>query len=177
MTPSPNPPIRVTRQGRVPLGFTLIELMVALIILAILVSLAVPSFRDASLSSRLAGYSNDLVASAQLARSEAIKRNDEVTMCPSSDGTTCDTTVGWEDGWIVLADSGVVQTYAALQPEFRVTQAGGTDSVVFPPTVAGVTPTSFKVCRADPVGKEERVVSISAVGGTRVVTTTDEACP
>ena len=52
-------------RGVVPRGFTLIELMVAILVLGILLGVAVPSFREAALSSRLTGYANDLVASAQ----------------------------------------------------------------------------------------------------------------
>ncbi|MCU0963424.1 MAG: hypothetical protein MUF48_25310 [Pirellulaceae bacterium] len=48
--------------------------MVTITILGILLAWAVPSFKDASLSSRLTAFANDLVASAQIARSEAIKR-------------------------------------------------------------------------------------------------------
>ena len=89
-------------------GFTLIEMMTAILILAILVGLAVPSFNNASLSGKLTGFANDLLASSQLARSEAIKRNVAVTMCASSDGSTCDDPEGWETGWIVVADPGVL---------------------------------------------------------------------
>ena len=44
---------------------------------------------------------NDLLASVQLARSEAIKRNVAVTLCASADGTTCAGGGGWEQGWVV----------------------------------------------------------------------------
>jgi prepilin-type N-terminal cleavage/methylation domain-containing protein len=56
-------------------GFTLIELMIAIAVFAILLAIAVPSFRDASLAARLGSIANNMVASVQLARSEAIKRN------------------------------------------------------------------------------------------------------
>jgi type IV fimbrial biogenesis protein FimT len=68
-------------------GFTLVELMLAIAIFAILLAIAVPSFRDASLGSRLSSIANNMIASAQLARSEAIKRNAVITLCASSNGT------------------------------------------------------------------------------------------
>ena len=54
-------------------GVTLIELMIAIVIVAVLIGIGVPSFRNAALASRLSAVANNLLASAQLARSEAIK--------------------------------------------------------------------------------------------------------
>ena len=85
-------------------GFTLIELMVSIGILAILVAVAIPSFTSVMVNYRLTSIANTFVASAQLARSEAIKRNSRVTMCKSADGTTCAMTGGWEQGWILFQD-------------------------------------------------------------------------
>lgn len=158
-------------------GFTLIEMMTAIFILAILVGLAVPSFNNASLSGKLTGFANDLVASAQLARSEAIKRNVAVTMCASDDGATCDDPDGWEAGWIILGPSGVIERHPPLPPEFRVIQTGGVANIVFPATIAGTTTGTFTVCRAEPVGNQERVVAIGAAGNTRVTRTETGTCP
>ena len=163
--------------GRPDGGFTLIEMMTAIFILAILVSLTIPSFREATLSSRLSGFANDIVASSQLARSEAIKRNVTVTLCASSDGETCDDPDGWEAGWIVLADEGganeaVVQHRPALPQEFRMVQTGGVASVLFPPTVVADNEVTLTVCRAEPEGSQERVVTITAARNARVTTPT-----
>ena len=70
--------------------------------MAVLATLAVPSFRDASLGSRLAATANSLHGSIQIARSEAIKANAPVTLCASADGLTCATAGDWDQGWIVL---------------------------------------------------------------------------
>jgi type IV fimbrial biogenesis protein FimT len=165
------PPVR--RAG----GFTLVEMMTTILVLAILVGLAVPSFNNASLSGELTGLANELVASAQLARSEAIKRNASVTLCASEGGTACDDPEGWEAGWIILGPTGVIQRYAPLPAEFRVIQAGGVANIVFPATVAGTTTGTFTVCRAEPTGSQERVVTIGASGGTRVTRTETATCP
>ena len=148
-------------------GFTLIELMVAITILGILLAWAVPSFKDASLSSRLTAFANDLVASAQIARSEAIKRNAPVTLCRSTNGTTCAGSGGWEDGWIVLSGTTVLQRHAALPSDFRIAQ-GTFGALTFPADVVGATAATFTVCRDTPIGKQKRTVRVTASGGTSV---------
>jgi type IV fimbrial biogenesis protein FimT len=85
-------------------GFTLIELMVTIAVLAILLGIAAPSFRDMTASSDLRGISNELITTLAQARSEAIKRGGRVTVCMSADGTACTATGGWEQGWIMFAD-------------------------------------------------------------------------
>jgi type IV fimbrial biogenesis protein FimT len=160
-------------------GFTLVELMITIMIMAILFGLAVPSFNDAVLGGKLSAFSSNLVASAQLARSEAIKRNEVVRVCASSDGTNCGVSSGgWEAGWIVLlADDSVLQRQEALPPEFRFVQTGGNDTLSFPPSVIGATTATFTVCRATPVGKQNRVVTVTASGSTRVAMNSVATCP
>ena len=157
-------------------GFTIVELMVTVAVLAVLLALAVPNFNDASLSARLSSFANSLVASAQVARSEAIKRNSTIRLCASSDGATCDG-ADWEEGWIVLTqDDAVLQVQQALPDEFRVIEAGGTDELSFLGTVVGTTPAILTVCRSTPVGSEERVVTISGTGSAYVSMTTAGSC-
>ena len=83
-------------------GLTLVELMITLAIASILITSAAPSFTASIQNSRLSTQINELHASLSLARSEAIKRNDNVTVCRSSDGTSC--TGNWQNGWIVFVD-------------------------------------------------------------------------
>jgi type IV fimbrial biogenesis protein FimT len=171
--------IAASRRAGNARGFTLVELMITIMIMAILFGLAVPSFNDAVLGGKLSGFSSNLVASAQLARSEAIKRNEVVRLCASSNGTTCGVSSGgWEAGWIVLlADDSVLQRQEALPPEFRFVQTGGNATLSFPPSVIGATTASFTVCRATPVGKQNRVVTVTASGSTRVAMNTVTTCP
>lgn len=84
-------------------GFTLIELMIAVALLAVGLALGTPYIRDAVMNVRMTGQANDLMADLALARSEAVKRNVRVALCTSTDGTTCGGST-WADGWIVFPD-------------------------------------------------------------------------
>jgi type IV fimbrial biogenesis protein FimT len=159
-------------------GVTLVELMFALTVLGILVAIAVPSFRGASLSSRLSAIANDLHASVQIARSEAIKSNTTVTLCTSTDGTSCAASGDWEQGWIVLdVNDNVLDSHAALQDGYRVIEAGGTEVLLFQPIGVGASAAAFKVCREDPLGEQERAVTITGTGLAYVTRTEAGTCP
>ena len=83
-------------------GYTLIELMVALAVLAVAMTYGVPRLSVYFQGNRMVTNTNDLVAGFHLARSEAIKLADRVTICKSADALSCTTTGGWEQGWIVF---------------------------------------------------------------------------
>lgn len=159
-------------------GVTLIELMIAIVILAVLLGIGVPAFRDASLGSKLSSSATNLVASVQLARSEAIKRNRPMTLCSSTDGATCAGSGDWETGWVVLDPDGVVvQAQEAAPRTIVVTQTFGPNLLSFQPIGIGATAAAFRVCRADPLGAQERIVNISAAGSPTVTITRDRNCP
>ena len=97
-------------------GFTLIELMVVVTIAAILIAAAIPSFVWLNARTRAANASNALLASFELARSEAIRRNIRVSICRIQqdpgfgNAPVCsDAAVGaipandWATGWAVFA--------------------------------------------------------------------------
>lgn len=86
-------------------GLTLVELMITLVVLAIILAIAIPSFENTIASSRLAGVTNDLNGSLALARSEAIRRGQRVTVCNSNDGQQCAAAGNWGSGWIVFVDT------------------------------------------------------------------------
>jgi type IV fimbrial biogenesis protein FimT len=88
-----------------PSGLTLPELVFTLAICAGMLGWAVPTFRDVQRNSARTREVNRLVHDVYLARSEAIKRNGVVSLCPSLDGETCAAHgASWSDGWIVFVN-------------------------------------------------------------------------
>lgn len=73
-------------------GFTLIELMIVLVLVGILASLAVPSYRSFMINQQLTSASSDFLASMLQARSEAMRRGLPVSILPNN-GTS------WDSGW------------------------------------------------------------------------------
>ena len=90
-------------------GFTLIELMIVMVLVAIFLTVGVPSFQNLIRENRLATQANELVSTLHFARSEAIKRRLPVTVCRTATGTACVTggTPSWETGWLVFVDDNV----------------------------------------------------------------------
>ncbi len=87
-------------------GFTLVELMLAIVVAAILLTVAVPSFTSVIRNNRMAAAVNALSGAIQLTRMEAIRRNARVSLCKSADGSACTNNGGLEQGWIVFAEDG-----------------------------------------------------------------------
>jgi type IV fimbrial biogenesis protein FimT len=83
-------------------GLSLSEILVTLSIASILVTSALPDLSDLLMANRVATLSNELLAAMQLTRSEAIKRNMDVTICKSNNATSC--SGHWSDGWIIFVD-------------------------------------------------------------------------
>lgn len=108
-------------------GFTLMELLVTLAIMALLLALAMPSFKSSIDSNRRTTYANQLVEDLNLARSEAIKRNKKVVVCASSGGTSCITAPGapsdWTVGWIVYVPTAATGTFTPGDLILRVHEA------------------------------------------------------
>lgn len=84
-------------------GFTLLELMVTLAVAAILVTIAIPSYRGLVQRNTVTASVNDLVGDLNYARSEAVTRGQDVYLCKSKDEATCETDGDWSQGWIVFA--------------------------------------------------------------------------
>lgn len=85
-------------------GFSLVEFLVAVSVLAVALGLGAPAFVDLLANSRMNATVNDLVASLHAARSEAIKRQAVVSLCPFDGIAGCDDTGTLEGGWFVYVD-------------------------------------------------------------------------
>jgi len=89
-------------------GVTLIELMVTLVIGAVMLTIAVPGFQAFIRNTHVRTVANELAATFNLARSEAIKRGWPVTVCKSGNvlatSLACSTSASWGNGWLTFVD-------------------------------------------------------------------------
>ena len=83
-------------------GFTLLELMVTIAIVAILAAIAFPSFQTTIRSNRVSSANNEVIGLVNLARSEAIRSGRGGGVCGSSDGSDCDG--DWAEGMLAFSD-------------------------------------------------------------------------
>ncbi len=153
-----------TRRGS---GFTLVEMMIVLAVMAIIAAIAVPSFQSVITTNTLATQANDLVAALNYARSEAVKRRQTVTLT-ANNGTN------WENGWtITAADGTLLRNYDALQGNTTLTAT--VNSVQYLAsgfTNSGVNIT-FDLCLK--TGEIGRQIELTPIG--RPHTDTDFVCP
>lgn len=145
---------------RVERGITLVETLVAVTILVVLLMVAVPAYKSTIEGNRRATYANQLLEDLTLARSEAIKRNRQVVVCPSSTGTDCaaGTSNDWTSGWMIYvptAGSGgftggdtILRAHPPLilPPGWAAVDniSVGTHFASFRPT--GMVQTNFRIC-------------------------------
>lgn len=185
-------------------GFTLIELMIVIVLVAIFVVVGVPNFQNLVSDNRLSTQANRLVSSLQLARSEALKLRSTVSVCRSTDGATCAGAGAWDTGWLVFVDDDqdgvpeatdgngdtdagerVIQSNGSLSASntLRAAAAPFNNFITYQPSglqnaVAG----SFRLCDGNnPDVNKGRLISISTTGRVQSQkassTTPLTACP
>jgi len=96
--------VRTIVLAQIQKGFTLVELMVTVAVLAILTTVGIPMYDSFIENNRRVTTVNELVSYIHYAHSEAVKRNRHVSLCPSTSGTGCNGS-NWEDGWIVFVNN------------------------------------------------------------------------
>ncbi|MES9858231.1 MAG: GspH/FimT family pseudopilin [Sedimenticola sp.] len=158
-------------------GITLIELLIVMAILAILLASAGPSFSSMIGGTVITTTVNDMVGRLHLTRSEAVKRGIKVTLCPSSDNTSCLDTIEWHHGFIIFSNengNGVVDGEDQLLHSYRPSSSrvgiystsGRKKSTYKPNGSASGTNATFAIC--DSSGETApRYVIVSNTGRPR----------
>jgi type IV fimbrial biogenesis protein FimT len=98
-----NPLFSKSRRRTQGFGFTLVELLITITIAAILLAIGIPSFKSFTANQQVKNATFDLSSMLRFARSEAIKRNNNVVVTPVSSA--------WKNGWtITVTVSGTTTT-------------------------------------------------------------------
>ena len=123
-------------------GFTLVELMITIAVLAIGSALAYPSFSSVLRSNRVATSTNNVIAAVNLARSEAIRNNRGGGICPSNAGTQCDG-VDWNVGYLAYSDADASGGWSAGDTGIRFFEPNDALELTVIANGGGVTQLSF----------------------------------
>jgi type IV fimbrial biogenesis protein FimT len=163
-------------------GFTLLELMIAITVLAILLGLAIPSFTGVIRQNRVATQSNELVAALALSRSEAVKRGTPVSVCAANAAqSACSGSNDWSLGWIVFSDAtgtagtidGAADTIVlrSAAPSLQNVTVSNVDTAFVRYTArgaielpVGTAQTQFTVVPASCSGTEARAIAVLRTG-------------
>ena len=162
-------------------GFTLVELMVTVAVLGIIAAIAMPRMTAFANLNRLNGAAGELTAAMQLGRSEAIRRNSAVTVCASSNGSTCTASTAW-NRWIILGTdntSGASNVIRDETPPAPLRVSGPSAGVRFRPSGLLDAATAINVCipTSEPA-QNQRVVSVMVSGTVRTSAANGAgACP
>ena len=171
---------------RAPLeGLTLIELMVALVVLALLLGLGVPSMQQLLHRNRLRAEAHRLLAAVNLTRSEAVMRNRPVSLCPSAMAVTGEPLCSghYSDGWIVFANQDrdrvvdadtdeVLQVFPAMPPGYTLTNRAGTrelsELISYLPDGSSRKNRTLLICTPAEVAVDPLGIVINIVGRPRL---------
>lgn len=160
------------RQFRTPSqsqGFTLIELMIALVVLAIVMALAIPSFRESAARSALKTSTMDLIASINNSRAQAVNLGTVATLA-ATDG------VSWTNGWemTIPAPHDKENQEFAAKANVSIVTVGGENSLDFRRDGTTSAQVVFQVCHDNLTAETGRQISINRLGRT---TNEEFICP
>lgn len=173
-------------------GFTLVELMITLVVAVVLIMIAVPSFRNITLSNKLTTTASDIVGAIHSARMEAVKRNANTQLCSNSSsantkaGDALGSACGSEAGAVyVLTTPTPTQVLAGMPGITAPLQLSG-DMTALRFTAQGLgqkvgTSTPYSdivadICTSQMSTDNHRVITMTA-GSILVTTTTSKDCP
>lgn len=176
-------------------GFSIIELMIVVTVVGITLAFALPSFQSTLRNNRAGSRANEVLAAAHLARSEAVKRNRYVQLCPtaSETATTCTGSTDWSSGWMIFVDENENLTKEAADDILQrgvpsgdtvVTASAGLTQITYNSRglgvgLAGLMPAPGFVVAPAPCTAGQahrRVIEVSPVSGRLSVIRVD-ACP
>jgi type IV fimbrial biogenesis protein FimT len=165
-------------------GFSIVELMITIFVAAILMGLALPSFRELTIRSNITQANNQLVLALNTARSEAVRRGTWVEVVNTTSSTN-----KWTAGWQIIADTNFSQTFTsdpivALQGGVPTgysvcgnatgaTGIGGNWTVIFNASGALTQSTSFDINVNRPDGNKTQAARITVLGSGEVTSRKD----
>ncbi|WP_282297576.1 GspH/FimT family pseudopilin [Stenotrophomonas sp. PS02289] len=120
---------------RLSKGFTLIELMVTVVVMAVVAAIAFPSFQNTIRSSRAATAHNELIGLVNLARSDAIRNNRGGGVCGSSTGSSCDG--NWARGMLAFSDTNGDGAFTSGETVLRFSAVNNAMTITGPAALIG----------------------------------------
>ena len=158
-------------------GFTLIEMIVTLAILAILITIGLPAVQNMINDNRMLAQANQMMGMLNMARSEAQKKSRRVLVCASNNQMVCSNNNNWKDGWMVqVVGADIIQQKVAIEGNISIR------GVVFTNTATGQiqfdrlgladSSGSFVICDQQGADKA-RAINIELSGRIRLATDDD----
>ncbi len=151
-------------------GFTLVELVIVIAIIAIGAALALPGFREFNIRMQVTQLTNDLVHDLNMARAESVKRGAEVVVKANTN---------WRSGWAVKVGAVEIRTHPAIDIRYDIktkSTGGGADDVIsFLPTgsLVGATSFDFNICRPSANADDAQSRRISVLGSGLITSRRD----
>ncbi len=137
-------------------GFTLVELLIVIALLAILATIAIPNFANTIANNRATAAANDLLGAVFFARSEAVRLNTPVFISQNDEED-------WSSGWTISRASDVLRTHGA-PTRVTITAQPEEDSLSFGPAGNANPPSFTFTVTATGGGNPSRCVSVIASG-------------